>query len=82
MIILSDIVSIDKRAKYQSLLGISIALGSGIGPLVGGALSERASWRWTFWFTVPLTVSTILLIWFLLPLKHVTGGVKVKFSSF
>ncbi|KAF9556324.1 MFS general substrate transporter [Agrocybe pediades] len=78
MIILSDIVSIDKRAKYQGLLGISIALGSGIGPLIGGALSERATWRWTFWFTVPLTTVTIFLIWFLLPLKHVTGGVKEK----
>lgn len=78
MIILSDIVSIDKRAKYQSLLGISIALGSGVGPLIGGALSEKASWRWAFWFTVPLNVLTIFLIWFLLPLKHVTGGVKVS----
>lgn len=77
MIILSDIVSIEKRAKYQGLLGISIALGSGIGPLIGGSLAEKASWRWTFWFTVPMTLCTILVIWLLLPLKHVPGGAKV-----
>ncbi|KAF5312735.1 hypothetical protein D9619_003615 [Psilocybe cf. subviscida] len=86
MIILSDIVSIHKRAKDQSLLGISIALGFGVGPLIGGALSEKASWRWAFWFTVSLNVFTIALIWFLLPLKHVTGGVKLMkidwFGSF
>ncbi|PPQ68484.1 hypothetical protein CVT25_008410 [Psilocybe cyanescens] len=81
MIILSDIVSIEKRAKYQGLLGISIALGSGIGPLIGGSLAEKASWRWTFWFTVPMTLCTILVIWLLLPLKHVPGGAKDKLKK-
>ncbi|KAH9487281.1 MFS transporter M2 [Psilocybe cubensis] len=81
MIILSDIVSIEKRAKYQGLLGISIALGSGIGPLIGGSLAEKASWRWTFWFTVPLTLCTILVIGILLPLKHVKGGAKEKLKQ-
>lgn len=35
-------------------------------------------WRWVFWITVPLSVSSLLLIIFFLPLKPVTGSFKKK----
>ncbi|QRW09746.1 major facilitator superfamily transporter [Ceratobasidium sp. AG-Ba] len=40
MIIMSDVVSLQERGKYQGFIGAAVALGSGIGPLVGGALSS------------------------------------------
>jgi MFS family permease len=46
MIIMSDIVSLRERGKYQGLLGGAIALGCGIGPLVGGLFAETVTWRW------------------------------------
>jgi len=46
MIIVSDIVSLKERGKYQGVLGSFIAIGAGIGPLLGGVFSESASWRW------------------------------------
>ena len=46
MIIESDIVSLKDRGKYQGFLGSAIAIGSGIGPLVGGLFSQDATWRW------------------------------------
>ena len=46
MIIVSDIVSLKDRGKYQGFLGSAIAIGSGIGPLVGGLFSQDATWRW------------------------------------
>jgi MFS family permease len=33
------------RGKYQVIIGSVTAIGVGIGPLVGGALSEKAGWR-------------------------------------
>jgi MFS family permease len=46
MIIVSDIVSLKERGKYQGFLGSAIAIGSGIGPLIGGVFSQSATWRW------------------------------------
>ncbi|GAA5832182.1 hypothetical protein JCM11251_004270 [Rhodosporidiobolus azoricus] len=78
MIIVSDVVSVRDRGKYQGLLGIAIAAGSAIGPFLGAIFTQYVTWRWTFWITPPLGVVTILIIWFLLPLKHVTGDFKTK----
>lgn len=34
-----------QRGKYQGIIGVFVALGNGIGPLIGGVLSEKVSWR-------------------------------------
>ncbi|KAK7443516.1 hypothetical protein VKT23_015688 [Stygiomarasmius scandens] len=47
MIVLADVVPLKDSAQYQGLLSMSIGLGNGLGPLIGGALSD-ASWRWVF----------------------------------
>ncbi|KAJ8490086.1 hypothetical protein ONZ45_g13337 [Pleurotus djamor] len=44
-IVMSDIVSLRDRGKYQGIVGGVVALGYGIGPLIGGALAEKVSWR-------------------------------------
>jgi MFS family permease len=46
MIIISDIVSLKERGKYQGMLGSAIAVGGGLGPLLGGIFAQSASWRW------------------------------------
>ncbi|BGP36741.1 hypothetical protein JCM10449v2_000643 [Rhodotorula kratochvilovae] len=81
MIIVSDVVNVRDRGKFQGLLGIAISLGSAVGPFAGGLFAQYASWRWTFWITPPLGVVTILIIWLLLPLKHVAGDLKTKLKQ-
>lgn len=44
-IVISDIVSLRDRGKYQGIVGGVISLGYALGPLIGGALAEKASWR-------------------------------------
>lgn len=44
-IIISDVVSLRERGKYQGLIGGIVAMGYAVGPLIGGALSEKVSWR-------------------------------------
>ncbi|KAJ3072028.1 hypothetical protein HDU98_004428 [Podochytrium sp. JEL0797] len=64
-IILSDIVSIQDRGKYQGLIGGTYSLASVAGPLIGGTFVDRASWRWCFFINLPIgaiTVATVIVI--------------------
>ncbi|KAG8740940.1 hypothetical protein FRC12_015839, partial [Ceratobasidium sp. 428] len=76
-IIMSDVVSLKDRGKYQGILAAACALGSGIGPLIGGALST-AGWRWVFWFTVPITTACLVQLWWMLPQNKMSGGFREK----
>lgn len=44
----SDVVSLKERGKYQGITGCVVALANSCGPIVGGAFTENASWRWCF----------------------------------
>ena len=48
MIVISDVVSLQKRGTYQGILGMVVAISNSIGPLVGGVFSEKVTWRWCF----------------------------------
>jgi len=45
-VIFCDIVPLRQRPKYFAMVLGSWSIGSIIGPVVGGALVENASWRW------------------------------------
>ncbi|WWC69847.1 uncharacterized protein I206_103790 [Kwoniella pini CBS 10737] len=81
MIIMSDVVTLRERGQYQSLLGIGIAMGSGVGPFLGAVLAEKVTWRWTFWIIAPLSALTMLLIQYTVPLKPVGGELKHKLAK-
>jgi len=42
-------------------------LGNGLGPVVGGFLTEKTSWRWAFWFVSPLTAVAVVYLMSVLP---------------
>jgi MFS transporter, DHA2 family, multidrug resistance protein len=52
----------------MSLFGVIVILGPLVGPVVGGWLTETASWRWCFFLNLPVTVALITLL--LLGLSH------------
>ena len=45
-IVISDLFSLRDRAKYFGFVGMVWAIASAIGPVLGGAFTERVSWRW------------------------------------
>jgi MFS family permease len=73
-------------------MGVLVAFGYAIGPIVGGVLSENVSWRvcliqfsvytitkvsqWCFWVSVPISFIATGIVLFVLPLKTVRGSVR------
>ncbi|CAO1625582.1 unnamed protein product [Parajaminaea phylloscopi] len=77
-IIVSDVVPLRERGRWQGILGAMVAIANGIGPVIGGALASHASWRWIFRINLPVTVLGAAAVCFSLPLKPVEGNWKVK----
>lgn len=79
MIIASDITTLEQRGRYNGFIGAMLALGNGLGPLIGGALTQRSSWRWCFWFIVPLIVAVMIIMGLTIPPSNVKGKAWAKF---
>lgn len=45
-IVISDLFSMRERAKYFGIIGMTWAVASGVGPVLGGIFTEKVSWRW------------------------------------
>ncbi|KAL9120485.1 MAG: hypothetical protein Q9187_002957 [Circinaria calcarea] len=78
MVISSDITSLKQRGKYNGFIGAMVALGNGLGPLIGGLITQKASWNWVFWFIVPIILGVMILLAFVLPRSNVTGDMWTK----
>ncbi|UKZ65982.1 uncharacterized protein TrAtP1_007167 [Trichoderma atroviride] len=83
-IIVSDLVSLKDRGKYQGMLNASIGAGSAIGPFLAASLIQKtriggiSSWRWIFYIPPILAcVSTVACMAFL-PLTSISGSWKAK----
>ncbi|MDH4148523.1 MAG: MFS transporter, partial [Acidimicrobiia bacterium] len=50
-----------ERPRASSLLAMVTVLAPAVGPLIGGALVENASWRWIFYVNLPIGA---LGVWF------------------
>lgn len=53
-LIFADIVPLRQRPRYFTMILGTWALGSVIGPLIGGAFVQKATWRWCFWLNLPI----------------------------
>lgn len=76
MIIVSDVVTLEQRGKYQGIIGATVGLGNVAGPYIAAAFVQKATWRAFFWMLAPLGAITGVVSWFLLPDKPRTAGFK------
>lgn len=45
-------------------------LGNAMGPLIGGVLTDLASWRWIFFLNVPIAIFAVLVTYFLVHVEE------------
>ncbi len=61
--IVGDIFTIQQRTRVQGLFSSVWGVASLIGPLVGGFLVDRVSWRWVFYINLPFGLLAMTLLW-------------------
>ncbi|PNY23218.1 transporter [Tolypocladium capitatum] len=77
MIIVSDVVTLEQRGKYQGITSSMVGLGSVTGPFLAAAfVGSRATWRGLFWTLAPLGALSGLLAYLYLPSKEPTSTVR------
>jgi EmrB/QacA subfamily drug resistance transporter len=59
MTILSSAVPVARRGAALGFWGAMGGLAIAVGPVVGGAVTQGASWQWIFWLNVPIGVAII-----------------------
>jgi MFS family permease len=67
--IVCDIVPLRERAKFMGMVLSTAAIGTAIGPVVGGGLAQ-ANWRWVFYINLPFCIPALILMFFFLQLKY------------
>ncbi len=60
--VIGDLVSPRERGRYQGLFSAVFATCSVAGPLLGGFLTQYASWRWIFYVNLPVGAAALVLI--------------------
>ncbi|TVY91502.1 putative transporter [Lachnellula willkommii] len=77
-IAISDITPLHERGYYFGIVGISVAVGNGLGPVIGGALTQSVSWKLAFWFVCPLIALAVLYLGLVFPTASTPGDIWRK----
>ncbi|KAJ6615514.1 major facilitator superfamily domain-containing protein [Mycena sp. CBHHK59/15] len=62
LIIVANVVPLRNRPLYTGLVGSMYGIASVAGPLMGGALTDKVSWRWCFYINLPIGAVTLLVM--------------------
>ncbi len=57
----------DKQPVGVALFGMTAVLGPVVGPVIGGWLTENASWHYLFFINVPIGLGLLVLLFVGLP---------------
>src|SRR4051794_2459145 len=70
MSVIGMLVSPRDRGKYMGVMMAVMPAALIAGPLIGGWITDNASWRWVFYVNLPLGLVSLFVVWRTLHLSH------------
>jgi MFS family permease len=70
VLIVSKIVPLVRRPAYLGIMSSCFGVAAIAGPFIGGALTEKATWRWCLGINLPIRAVTTLICIFLVQTLH------------
>ncbi|TQV97135.1 hypothetical protein V2A60_000231 [Cordyceps javanica] len=81
LLIVSRSVPLRQRPVYMGLIGAVYGLASVAGPLMGGAFTDKVTWRWCFYINLPFGAVTVAFILLFLRLPDAKAQLDKKNAS-
>ncbi len=78
--LVGEVVPKAQAGSAMGLLGTLSAVGTALGPSLGGLLLATWGWQAVFWVNVPLGLAALALAWWQLPLDRATPARTVRFD--
>lgn len=73
-IIVADLVPLRERQKFMSIVMGTFALGTFVGPIIGGVIVQYTSWRWVFYINLPIAGIALVLVLLFLRVNYKREG--------
>lgn len=64
MMVVSDVVTLKQRGKFQGILGAHVGLGNAVGPIIMAAFAQHSTWRNFYRVFPPVIASVIVTVYF------------------
>ncbi|TSB45971.1 MDR family MFS transporter [Alkalicoccobacillus porphyridii] len=78
--VILSVIPIERRGAAMGMVGLVIMFAPAIGPTISGLIVESLSWRWLFYFVVPIAI--LSLLFGIRILKNVTEVSKPRLDVF
>lgn len=61
-VLVNELARDRRRGAGQAAISAVMALSFIAGPIIGGAVTDHAGWRWTFWLNVPIGLVALAMV--------------------
>jgi MFS family permease len=82
LIIMTNVIPPRFRPKYNGVSQVAWALGTIVGPIIGGVIAEKTTWRWLFYLNFPFCGIGLLMVPFVVRISRAQKSVRAGLLQF